>query len=384
MKKITIIKAITIAIFVAGYTVVSAAPLSADQTPPQARAANPVEALTGTQPGTQAGKQQRWAVFPIIASSPETGLQLGAMLFHFFPVQAPAQQASMVDIKAFATTEEQYQVSLSPNIFFHNNRFRLNTAVYYASWTANYYGLGNDAPDESEEYQSKSLGATLTLEMKLAESFIVGLLGSFSTEDISTEAGGRLQTDNVIGATDADYAGVGIRVGYDSRDNINAPHAGGLAAYESTWFTPDVGSDQDFTLQTLDLRYYNLISRDRVLALSAQLKNSHGQVPFRFLPSPDGTLLLRGIENGRYRDNLLLGFQSEYRFPVRGKFSGTVFAEMAQVANEYRDLKASSFKTSVGAGIRYALNAAQRFNLRADIAWVDDGLGVIIFVREAF
>ena len=35
-------------------------------------------------------------------------------------------------------------------------------------------------------------------------------------------------------------------------------------------------------------------------------------------------------------------------------------------------------------GLRYALNSEQRFNIRLDIAWVDDGIGVVVNIREAF
>ena len=58
--------------------------------------------------GTSAtGKQKRWATFPIISSSPETGLMLGGMLFHFFPVDHHNEQASTVDLMAYGTTKEQ-------------------------------------------------------------------------------------------------------------------------------------------------------------------------------------------------------------------------------------------------------------------------------------
>ncbi len=245
--------------------------------------------ITNEEPG----KQQRWAAFPVIASSPETGLILGGMLFHFFPVQDPDQQASTIDMMAYATTEDQYSISISPNVFFENNKYRFCSTVAYTSWEANYYGIGNDSSDDYEEYESKSIGASLVLEMKLFDSLIMGLVGSFASEDMTTKAGGMLQTGNVPGAGDADYGGLGIRFGYDTRDNTNAPHAGALVAYESVWFDEDFGSDYDFDIQSLDIRHFTLIKEDKVLALSAQFQDSHGQVPFRYLPTPDGTKLLR-------------------------------------------------------------------------------------------
>lgn len=329
-------------------------------------------------------KQQRWAAFPILASSTETGFMYGGMLFHFLPVDEPGQQASTIDLMAFATTEDQYQVILSPNLFFDNNRYRLNVSLNYSSWEANYYGIGNDSPDEEEEYKADSIGASFTLERKLLDQFVAGLVGSYASEEMTIEAGGMLQTENIAGSSDFEYAGLGARVGYDTRDNTNAPNSGALATLESVWFDDSLGSDYDFDIQSLDLRYFVPVREEKVLALSMQMKEAHGDVPFRLLPSPDGTRLLRGIENGRYRDRILLGVQSGYRFPVWKRFSGALFAEAAQVANDYSDIELSSFKTSIGLGIRYALNPEQRFNIRADIAWVDGGFGAVINVREAF
>jgi outer membrane protein assembly factor BamA len=329
-------------------------------------------------------KQQRWAAFPIIASSTETGLMLGGMLFHFLPVDEPGRQASTIDLMAFATTEDQYQVILSPHLFLDDNRYHLNLSLNYSSWEANYYGIGNDASDEKETYQSDSFGATFMLERKFYDAFVAGLTGAYASEAMTTEAGGMLQTENIAGSEDFVYAGFGIRAGYDTRDNTNAPGSGALATFDSAWFGDYLGGDHDFDIQALDLRYYVPVREEKVVALAMQITEAHGQVPFRLLPSPDGTELLRGIENGRYRDRILLGVQSGYRFPVWKRFSGALFAEAAQVANDYSDIEFSSFKTSVGLGVRYALNPDQRFNIRADIAWVDGGFGVVLNVREAF
>ena len=44
------------------------------------------------------------------------------------------------------------------------------------------------------------------------------------------------------------------------------------------------------------------------------------------------------IDNGRYLDRDLFALQSEFRYPIKGKFSGTVFAEVAQVASDIHDI----------------------------------------------
>ena len=347
-----------------------------------------VQTNTENSPHELTGKnnQQRWAAFPIIASSPETGLMLGGMLFHFFPTDTPDQQASTIDMMVYGTTEGQYALSVSPNIFYKDGTYRLNSSFYGNYWQANYYQIGNDSPDIHEEYDSTNYGASLTVEKRCFDSFILDLIGHYEKTDMDILAGGMLDSGNIPGAEDGEYIGAGLAFGYDTRDNTNAPAKGLLTRYEHVIYDEDIGSSLDFKIQTFDLRYYTYgpIIKDSVLALATQIKSARGDVPFRYLPTPDGTNILRGIENGRYKDNQMLSLQAEYRFPIYAKLSGTVFAEFSQVADDYSDMKLDETKTSIGSGIRYALNPEQHFNIRADIAWVDDGIGLIINVREAF
>lgn len=331
--------------------------------------------------------QQRWAAFPVIASSPETGQMLGGMLFYFFPVDVAGKQASTIDIQAYGTTKNQYVLQVSPNVFFDSGRYRLNATLGRSIWEANYYAIGNDSPNISEKYKSSDLVGSITLERRLFDSFVLDVLGLYSRSNVTVQNGGMLQTGNVPGSQDGTYIGMGLEGGYDTRDNTNAPSEGVVARYRYEKYTTGLGSDLDFSLQNWDLRYFQKPgwgSAESVMAYAMTVRRSSGTVPFRYLSSPDGTLILRGIENGRYRDKDMLALQSEYRFPIHGRFSGTIFAEAAQVVPDLGSLRGRGFKTSLGTGFRYALNPSQRFNLRGDIAWVDHGVAMIINIREAF
>ena len=341
----------------------------------------PVHADTGTY-----DDQQRWAAFPVIASSPETGQMLGGMLFYFFPVEKQGKQASTIDTMVFGTTKGQYVLQVAPNVFFDTGHYRLNAMVQRSIWQGNYYGIGPDSPDVAEKYKTSSLQGGLTLERRFNEVFVLDILGVYDKSRITVPSGGLLQTGQVPGATDATLNGMGVEGGYDTRDNTNSPTAGVVARYRYLNYTAGLGSDLAFSQQNWDFRYYGKQDwmRDSVLALAATVRRAYGNVPFRYLSSPDGTLILRGIENGRYRDNDMVALQSELRAPIHGRFSGTFFAEAAKVAPNMGAMGASRFITSVGVGFRYALNPSQRFNVRGDIAWVDHGMGAIINVREAF
>lgn len=330
---------------------------------------------------------QRWAAFPVVASSPETGVVLGGMLFHFFSTDEPDKQASTIDIIAYGTAKGQYALQVSPNIFLDSGRYRLNAMLGPSLWEANYYGTGMGSPNTPEKYKASNLLGTLTLERKFLNTFVLDILGFYDINRMSVKSGGMLEAGQVAGSTDGTYTGAGLEGGYDTRDNTNAPAAGMVFKYRHVRFDSALGSDLAFNQQNWDIRYYYQPEwpvDDAVLALAATVKRSSGNVPFRYLSSPDGTLVLRGIENGRYRDKDMLALQSELRFPIYERLSGTVFAETAQVAPALGDMVASRFIYSVGGGLRYSLNPDQRFNVRGDLAWVDHGIGLIVNIREAF
>jgi outer membrane protein assembly factor BamA len=276
-------------------------------------------------------------------------------------------------------------LQVSPNLFFDEGRYRLNASVSRSIWQANYYGIGRDSPDVAEKYKSSLVQGVLTLERRFNELFVLDILGVYDKSRTTLQSGGLLETGHVPGSADGTYNGMGFEGGYDTRDNTNAPHEGVVARYRFVKYATSLGSDLAFSQQNWDFRYYRPTAwmKESVIALAATVRRSYGDVPFRYLSSPDGTLILRGIENGRYRDKDMLALQSEFRVPIHGRFSGTAFAEAAQVAPTMGEMN-HRFITSVGVGFRYALNPDQRFNVRGDLAWVDHGMGMIIYVREAF
>jgi outer membrane protein assembly factor BamA len=237
----------------------------------------------------------------------------------------------------------------------------------------------------AEKYKTSALQGSLMLERRFGDAFVLDIMDVYDKSRIAVQNGGMLQTGHVPGAADSTLNGMGVEGGYDTRDNTNAPTEGVVARYRYLNYTTGLGSDLAFSQQNWDFRYFTKTGlRESVLAVAGTVRRAYGDVPLRYLSTPDGTLILRGIENGRYRDNDMLALQSELRVPIHGRFSGTVFAEAAKVAHTLGDMGASRFITSVGVGFRYALNPSQHFNVRGDVAWVDHGPGVIINVREAF
>jgi len=329
-------------------------------------------------------EDRNWFVFPVVASSPETGVQLGAMLMRFIPWLSWELQASRLEVMAYGTTKGQSSFSISPSLFLGDGKYRLYSVAAIEPWPANFYGIGNDTPDTPERYDLTNTLFDAVLERRLSQGWVGGIVYTARTEDMAPEPGGLLDTGGITGASGGTYGGLGIRLGFDSRDNTNAPYSGSVVRYQGLVFDPSLGSDLDFRIQRLSLRGYHTSSRGNTLAAAATVRLARGDVPFRYLSTPDGTFVLRGIEKRRYIDNDLLALQAEYRLHTRGVWGMTFFACLAQVTPRIEDVREDRFKSSLGFGLRYALRPEDRSNVRADLGWVDGQPGLILHFREAF
>jgi hypothetical protein len=328
---------------------------------------------------------QKWALFPIISSSAETGLMLGGLAVRFFEPPSPDIRTNSIDFMVFGSMKEQYNAIVAPNLYFKDELYHLKFTMAGALWPANYYGIGNDThKDNKEKYESTSFSTLLLFERKFEDKIYIGANYFISYEELDIEEDGALESNDILGAKDGLNSGPGIAVTLDTRDNENDARSGSFINFRSNWFSPAFGGDYTFEKYEIFLGRYIPIAKVTGLALGGQINLTRGDIPFTGLNSPDGVKILRGIENGRYRDRDMAALQVEYRFPIANRWGAALFAETAQVAHKIGDLTMDGWKYSLGTGIRYALNPSERFNLRLDVSFVDDGFGLVLNIREAF
>ena len=111
-----------------------------------------------------------------------------------------------------------------------------------------------------------------------------------------------------------------------------------------------------------------------------------GRVPFSMLPSPGREEKLRGHLDGRMRDYDLMGIDVEYRVRWWGPLGSTVFAGWGLLFGNPGDrITWGSMPKSVGIGLRYMVQEADRVNLRLDVGFDFEGTTAVIFeCGEAF
>ncbi len=321
----------------------------------------------------------------MIASETETGLQLGGLTVRFLKPESQEFRTSTIDFVAYGTANKQYYAGVSSDLYLKKDTYHLKMKASGRFWPANFYGIGSATIEEDKEkFESTGINTRLVFERKLINILYAGVLYKFRNNWIETESGDVLQNENLIGAEGGLRSGFGVTLSLDTRDNTNDARDGTFIKADALYFEDYFGSDFDYSLYTLDMRQYITLAKITGLGIRGYVQLMRGDIPFQDLSSPNGYNILRGLENGRYRDRDMIAFQAEWRYPIYKRFGGTIFMETAQVAEDLSDIHNDAWTSGAGIGLRYALNPSEKFNTRIDLSWVDSGFGLTIGMREAF
>jgi len=172
---------------------------------------------------------------------------------------------------------------------------------------------------------------------------------------------------------------------WDSRNNAFSSSKGFYLQYFSNFYGHLLGSEYNFRINSLDLRKYFDLKKDRVLAFQINLISAKGDIPVRNLSIMGSDSYMRGYYMGRYQDRVMFAFQGEFRFPVYKRFGMTFFAGMGKVGPSLSQaLNFTSLKPSIGFGLRYAFNVKEKLNLRVDAGFGKKIHGSYINLGEAF
>ena len=195
--------------------------------------------------------------------------------------------------------------------------------------------------------------------------------------------GGLVATGAVEGANGFSAIGLGLGVTWDSRDHPLWPAHGSFAQAQYMYYPSSLGRNDGFGRGSAEGRLFFALPHERVLGLAAQLEQAHGATPFSILAKLGSTRYLRGVLEGRYRDNVAWATQAELRTPVWWRFFATAFAAVGDVAPDLASLQLDTLKVAGGAGVRYRLTD-EGANVRLDVAASRDGPLVYLLLLEAF
>ncbi len=350
-------------------------------------------------PRAQAAPEaQHWAFVPILISNAETGVQVGALVIRFLNPGDTLNKPSTLGFTARISQKAQAEVDLYPEWYLRKNLYHVTADLDFIQWPADYYGIGNgsDIPkDSADKYVAKGVSGNVTVEREWFRNFSAGPQALFKNESIEDKGTRSLLTDSVAGREGGFTSGLGAVMTYDGRDAIYWARRGCLLRGMASWYRGAWGSGYDYDSYSLEARRFFPVFATGAIGLSATWLATAGDVPFRDLATADGDHTMRGIIRGKYRDRDLLLLQAEYKsyFPdwswlshpwIRNRLGYALFAETGQVAHGPGDFALDAFRPDYGAGLRYAMNPAERMNIRIDIGFVDGTVAPAINIKEAF
>jgi len=328
---------------------------------------------------------------PVLFYQPETKFGFGALVTYYFRPGAPSAiptPPSELGGLAIYTTKKQILASLTSRLYLSGGALRLAGNVGVMKFPTKFWGIGNATPDSAEEDYTPLLFIGSVEGMRqVARGWFVGARLQIAHRTLRVvDSLGRLVTGTVPGSEDGTIVEGTALVTLDTRDNTIYPTRGMYHQLNLLGAATALGSDFGYAGGRVDLRGYLAPTTGHVFALRLLGDARSGTPPFDLLPQVGGETLLRGYYQGRFRDQVLVAAQAEYRLHVVWRLGLVGFAETGRVAPRMGDLSFSGLKTSVGGGLRFLLAPSEGVNIRADYGWgfdVGSG-GFYLAIGEAF
>ena len=328
-----------------------------------------------------------WVPIPFAFYTPETKLAFGAMVIVSFRLSEQVNsRPSSVTASVYYTLNNQYDFSLSPEIYLNNDRYLIASELNYAKIIDKYYGIGNDTEEiEEPNYEARNSFIFLKFQSEILRYLKLGFVYELRDFDVvDAQENPNLLSGNLIGGEGGLTSGLGLVLTYDSRDNIFYPASGGYYEIAAAVFSEILGSDHNYTKTFIDLRRYLKIADDQVLALQMFYNFVGGSAPFYDIPQLGGDNIMRGYFEGRYRDKHYFATQLEYRIRVWWRFGLVGFIGVGDVASKFSKFELNKFKYSVGAGLRFRIDETELWDLRVDIGFGKNSSGFYFQYNQAF
>ncbi len=333
-------------------------------------------------------KKSTFNAYPYVFYTPESKFAVGAGgIFIFYTGSGKDLNPSKIGFGGYYSTNKQYKISISPNLYFLDNKLYFELPTSYGFFVNKYWGIGDNTEKyENASYSAKTFSTTFTVQVP-PEFFYAdrtGLIIDYdNTEIVDKMDNELLMNDSLPGSNGGQLIGFGSDLVWDSRDNIFFPNSGGYQ-YFKIIFYPGI-SDYTYAMLELDVKGFRSFKPDHVFAFNLYVQSTIGETPFYKLPALGGMKRMRGYFNGRYRDNFYGMLQMEYRQYFWKRLGFVVFGGVGNVSHNILEYSFNNLKYSYGAGLRFLFNKKQKVNLRMDLGFGNDGnRGIYFGIQEAF
>jgi hypothetical protein len=340
---------------------------------------------------SQAG-EPRFLIYPTIAYSPETSLEIGfSSLYVYYANRDTVNRLSEISAFTFFTLRNQYGFWLDNALYSDQDKIFLLGKLRIQSFPLFYYGIGQGTP---KQYQARVDANQIWIKervlRKIKKNLFMGLELDFqrlsSVDFVRNKQFSTIELP--IGSQGSTNFGVGLGVVYDNRHNVLNVRKGFFSEVGFLHYNKAL-SEFRFNNFISDTRLYRPLGKRNVIATQLLGQFNTGNIPFNQMALMGGESMMRGYYTGRFRDKNQIAAQTEIRFlPLPLGFSkrigAAVFGAAATAFPSVKDMFASRLIFSGGAGLRFLLFPKKDIYTRLDYALTREGGGLYIFVGEAF
>ncbi|RPI65429.1 MAG: hypothetical protein EHM47_18775 [Ignavibacteriales bacterium] len=341
-------------------------------------------------------KQGGWFAVPFASYSPETEWAFGAAgLFYFYMDNEASNTSRLSNLLPSVefTTKKQMTIELEHDIYLNNSEYRFYGNLGFAKFPFSFYGIGNNTLEENEESYTARY---FYIESTFIKNFIpdkgsglnAGIKYEFRSDKlIKKKPGGLLSSRNIWGNSGGIISGLGIIVNWDTRDNTFSTFSGEYIEINGSFFGKYLFSDYIYNSYNLDARkYFNFPVFDtlHIAAFQFAANLTSGRPPFYKLATFGGDENMRGIFQGRFRDNTSFYLQGEYRFHIIWRIGMAAFAGLGEAANKITSFAINQLKTAYGIGFRFFVIPDEKILARLDFGFSKGEGQMYLSFNEAF
>ncbi len=330
-------------------------------------------------------KQSYLLAFPVAFRFPETrwgGGAAGLWNFYFNPKDS-LSPPSQIQMGAAYTQNQQVLSSLPFHLFWGERKHVAYGEFSYYRYAYNYFGQGDAIQSKAQNYDADFFRIRLNYLRAIKNRWYLGLRMWLEDFEIEANEPGLLGQNTILGEEGGRTWGFGVILNKDERDQVFYPKKGHFIELVShPDFTPL--SDFDFWRNRADVRWYHPLTPKIVWANQAFVDHISGNAPFFAMAILGGENRMRGMFEGRYRDNVALLFQSELRAEVYQRFGAVAFVSLGNTGHDFNDLNIQTSALAGGLGLRFNLDREKHLNLRLDFAISKDHRDYYFTIGEAF
>jgi hypothetical protein len=312
---------------------------------------------------------------PFVRFTPETQWGFGAAGLGWFNADEVAHAAGRGSSVGFAfqrTTLQQTCAAAKADLFLAGGTVHALALALGEQWPHDLFGAdGGSEPYTPRTLRYEAALSLLTVDEGGGKGLWLGLRSTGRQDRLlETAPGGLLDRCSVAGCAGGRTVTLEATAAWDTRDHVFAARRGLLLEARAGGAAAAIGSGFGFAELELDARAYVPVElpRGSTLAFQGRLHVTRGDTPFYLLPTFGGDRSLRGVLDGRYRDQLALVVQAEYDLMLAWRFGLELFAGAGQVAPAPGAIRLGRFVPAGGAGLRFVIDPVDRVMVRVDHA----------------